>query len=129
MAISVFQEVLAQQNVDQILAANGFNAIVALTGQSRGSRLDRLYLSNNDTIDHLVQVVFADPSANFSMLGAVNVPHGAGFTSLAVEAVALLVPNGDQCIQLPLNCSVRIQVPVAVTSTFQVGMVAIGGQF
>ncbi len=110
-------------------AGFGAGALSVITGQLFGSRVDACYLSNNDVIDHLVNLVLDDDAGHQVAAGGVNVPSGAGYTSVAIEAIKALVPTGEDGIVMAKDFIFEVNIAVAVTLTNQVGVFVAGGHF
>jgi len=128
VSLQRFDEQTATISVGQIPAGDT-SAYNTISAGLKGGRLDQLYLSNNDVIGHVIQLILNDEFGHLAVLGMVNVPSGAGYTAASVEAVSSIQPTGEDGFVLQNAAVVQIQCLVAVTLTNQIDWVAFGGQF
>lgn len=94
-----------------------------------GARIDRLLLTNDDTIAHDVQLTMWTGTAA-GTIGSVAVPAGTGYAGVkAVDAIDALLPAGTPYLLVPPGGYVTLHCEVGVTTGKFVRGLAFGGHF
>lgn len=108
--------------------SDGTSEKTVITAGANGTLLQAIVISSNDTVDHTASFWLNDGTTDH-YLGAVAVPHGSGYTTVArVSAMGTLAPFGTT-IQLPTSWLLKAAMDVAVTSADVVTILASGGDY
>lgn len=128
MGLQIFDERVTEIGTINILAANTTVAVASSNSTGVSRRYDAVIVENTDTIDHTVEVIIT-ANALDCVLGQVNVPTLAGTLAVpAVDLAAALAPASFGAFILANGSTFKLRVLVAVTSTFHVRALCIGGQ-
>lgn len=129
MGRSIFDETQVITLKAKIVAADTTTLKTLFGSSAVQARIDNLLLTSNDTIDHKVVIWVTNASINY-VVGSVDVPAGAGHGGVApVDAIPLIVVAGQQGLLVDSTTTYSYSVEVAVTSTFEVDCVGMGGYF
>jgi hypothetical protein len=127
MGLSIFDESVPVINYVEVNNAAGTSYVNVNTTYPFPLRIDSLICSNDDSVDHYVQVAASNGSFDASY-GTVHVPAGAGRTNVpAVDAVAILAPTTLQGFILPAFFQLAVRTDVAVNSPNVLYFTAVGG--
>lgn len=98
------------------------------TGGANGSRVDMLYVSTNDTTAVNLAFYINDGSTDF-YIGNVNVPIGAGYTTVArIEAMKTLAPDLGYLV-LPSGHILKCNCVATMTAAKTTDVLAQGGDY
>jgi len=113
----------------EIVNADSTNILTVFTAGAEGARIDGILISSNDTSG--VNLAFhIDDGADVYYIGNVNVPIGAGYTTVArVDGMLTLSPTNQTFLQLGPGYILKVNAVAAVTAAKLVTVVAVGGDF
>lgn len=98
------------------------------TGGANGSRIDSIMCSTNDTAAVNLAFYINDGTTDF-YIGNVNLPIGAGYTTVArVEALATLAPALGYLV-LPSGHILKANCVATMTAAKTTDVVAMGGDY
>jgi hypothetical protein len=127
MQLTQFSERQAINTGLDIVAATGTAYVNLWSAVLSDARLDSLFASNDDVIDHRVDVQVSAFLYGLAYLGSVNVPAGAGHTTgPSIDLLAALDPRQPYLALAPSD-ALQLRVQVAVTAAFAVSIAARGG--
>ena len=129
MGFEKFEERIAVQAVVAFSNVQGVTSQSFYNGIDKVGRIDKWLWTNNDTIDHVVNVLFYQTFITHQ-IGSFNVPAGTGFGGVAaLDAIPLLTGIIDPYLIIGPNCELRAAMSVAIAATKTVEGIALGGQF
>lgn len=128
MGLSIFDEHLPYFDLETITDAWGTAMVPVIGDQVQGVRLDQIILTNDDVIDHEIQLWGGYAGTPLSLMGTVNVPSLAGTDSAhpPVDAIAAL-PVLIAGVAIAPHFSIAIGPLVAVTAGQHVYATVLGG--
>lgn len=98
------------------------------TGGTNGTRVDAIYCSTNDTVTVNLAFYINDGSTDF-YIGNVNLPLGAGYTTVArVDAMTTLAPTLGYLV-LPSGHILKAACVATMTAAKTTDVVAQGGDY
>jgi hypothetical protein len=129
MPLSQFDERVPVLLLNLIVAANTTSFVNIAGGSPYGRRLDAVYATNTDSIDHAVELNVQDGMGGTSFLGGVNVPAGSGVTLPSVELLSSLLAPGQPFLILQGSQTLNGAVAVAMVGISELDFTALGGDF
>lgn len=112
-----------------IVDAQGTAAKAMGSDTRRVVRVDALFLTNDDSIVHNIEVAVYNGVAS-ATLGSIAVPIGAGHAGAAtVEVIGTLLPATAPYILVPIGGYISIRAEVAMNTGKVVNGSALGGVF
>ncbi|HWI69628.1 MAG TPA: hypothetical protein VNS88_14845 [Nitrospiraceae bacterium] len=127
MAFTIFDErnafswagVLDSSNTPGFITING--------STSTPIRLDGVFVSNSDVIDHIVSLD-ASQSGIITAIVNINVPARSGFDGIApVEIISAQMPSTYQGFVVPLFCYANLSTPDTLLMAAALTAFAVGG--
>jgi hypothetical protein len=98
------------------------------TGGTNGTRVDAVFCSTNDTTTVNLAFYINDGSTDF-YIGVVNLPVGAGYTTVArVDAMATLSPTLGYLV-LPSGHILKAACVATMTTAKVTDVLAVGGDY
>ena len=98
------------------------------TGGANGTRIDAIFCSTNDTVAVNLAFYINDGVTDF-YIGNVNVPRGAGYTTVGrVEAMAVLSPVLGYLV-LPASYILKANCVATMTAAKITDVLAMGGDY
>lgn len=125
--LAAFQE--TQPVVAQVTFVNADGTAAKSLASYLGGpwRVDSIYVTNDDTIDHVVDLFVRVTATNY-LLGSANVPAGTGKAGVpAVDVLAASLPSGSAGLALGDGASIQAAMEVAVAAAHTVTLNAFGG--
>jgi len=113
VGISVFDERQPSGINFKFTDGNTPGASNATAGNAQPSRVDHIFATSNDSIDHVLDVRLHNNNWTTTQLGSVNVPAGAGFDP-AISPIDLLFTLFPLLDGIPLDAISWIEINCAV---------------
>ena len=129
MSLQTFDEVIPL--AIRITADDSYSTVLFGMGPipAYAHRIDYVYVTNNDTIDHVVDVHYVVLS-NPTLLGSCNVPAGSGLAGVPpVDVLAGVLGAPGLGLAFAAASNIDLSVEVAIVPTFTMTVVALGGYF
>ncbi len=128
MGLAIFDEKYPISGSMHFIAGSGVAETWMWDETPVPSRVDAMFATNTDVIDHVVDVWFSSTSFVL-LLGSVNVPAGAGVAGApTIDLVAHLPLSTQGGLVFGRLDSLKMAMEVAVTAAFSIDIVVLGGR-
>lgn len=129
MGLSVFDERTAYNTSRLVVPADGTAVLPLVPIAISDRRIDCVYVSNRDAIDHVISLIKTTDGVETS-LGSTTMATNTGYGGTASRDILIDVLNGSTAgLVLAPTELLGVQLAVAVTATFDVSATAVGGLF
>lgn len=124
----IFEEVITCGTPQTFTSADTTTAKTIATGGTDGTRIDSIMCSTNDTTT--VNLAFCiEQGGTDYYIGNVNLPIGAGYTTVArVDAISTLAPTLGYLV-LPNGNELKVNCVATMTAAKTTTVVPMGGDF
>lgn len=127
MGLSQFDETVPRVSQLVLNSGNGTTPATVWDWGTDVARVDAAFVSNNDVIPHVVDLILNNGSVA-TLLGSASVPAGAGYGGApAVDVVAAVLVSALNGLPLGIGDFLQVGVEVAITAAFEVHVSMFGG--
>jgi hypothetical protein len=120
MGFGIFDEKVAVTNYEQILAADGTGEVFWVDNTPQTSRVDAIYVVNEDALDHVI-TLSVNHGGNYFPFGSATIPANTGFGGTkSMDLLAEVLPVGAVGLVLDAFTPLTVRLAVAMTGTTRI---------